>query len=158
MQHAPSPFRSGVLPTPPPTNLNVASTTAEESGGARNEVWGEEQSTASTCTGDLQSSAKPDFELIWPGSEDLFEVIMSSDAASQWQMPPRESPLSSSLPCPSIFTSGATNPFQHHGSSIDAGAIPSGESHRAVHIVSEMVTTSVGLPSTHRRYSLAYED
>ena len=28
-----------------------------------------------------------DFALIWPDSEDLFQSLMSSDTADQWQMP-----------------------------------------------------------------------
>ncbi|PQE03653.1 C2H2 type zinc finger domain protein [Rutstroemia sp. NJR-2017a BBW] len=83
------------------------------------------------------SSAELDFELIWPDSEDLFETLMSTDPTSQWQMPMGTLPISTRTNLNnSIF--GTPGPF-HDKSSI--GAIPIGESHQAVHNVSEMVTS-----------------
>ncbi|KAM3069364.1 hypothetical protein ACMFMF_008581 [Clarireedia jacksonii] len=83
------------------------------------------------------SSAELDFELIWPDSEDLFETLMSNDSTNQWQMPMGTLPITTRTHMNnSIF--GIPGPF-HDKSSI--GAIPIGESHQAVHNVSEMVTS-----------------
>ncbi|PQE24635.1 C2H2 type zinc finger domain protein [Rutstroemia sp. NJR-2017a WRK4] len=83
------------------------------------------------------SSAELDFELIWPDSEDLFETLMSTDPTNQWQMPMGTLPITTRTNLNnSIF--GTPGPF-HDKSSI--GAIPIGESHQAVHNVSEMVTS-----------------
>jgi hypothetical protein len=85
------------------------------------------------------SSAELDFELIWPDSEDLFETLMSTDPTNQWQMPMGTLPITTRTNLNnSIF--GTPGPF-HDKSSI--GAIPIGESHQAVHNVSEMVTSLV---------------
>ncbi|CAD6448544.1 19ce0469-3f0d-4b0a-ab2f-1b3d6aa9e17d [Sclerotinia trifoliorum] len=80
-----------------------------------------------------------DFELMWPDSEDLFETLMSSDPMIPWQMP------IGILPVPITTRSHVNNgsfgipgPFQQKGS---IGSIPVGESHQAVHNVSEMVTS-----------------
>ncbi|KAA8571079.1 hypothetical protein EYC84_000434 [Monilinia fructicola] len=87
----------------------------------------------STSTADL------DFELIWPDAEDLFENLMSSDSTNLWQMP------IGTLPVPITTRShvnsgsfGILGPFREKGS---IGSIPVGESHKAVHNVSEMVTS-----------------
>jgi hypothetical protein len=84
-------------------------------------------------------SADLDFELVWPDSEDLFETLMSSESANQWQMPLGTLPIS---------TRSSSASFGPASSSFDKGpsigAIPSGESHQAVHNVSEMVTALVG--------------
>ncbi|KUJ07826.1 uncharacterized protein LY89DRAFT_789492 [Mollisia scopiformis] len=84
-------------------------------------------------------SAELDFDLMWPDSEDLFETLMASETNNQWQMPFTTLPISSK----SLYTSNTAfstpSSFREQGPSIDA--IPSGESHRAVHNVSNMVTT-----------------
>jgi hypothetical protein len=85
-------------------------------------------------------SAELDFDLVWPDSEDLFETLMSSEPANQWQVP------LGSLPISTLANSASFGPAS---SSFDKGpsigAIPSGESHQAVHCVSEMVTALVSL-------------
>lgn len=92
-----------------------------------------------------------DFDLIWPDSENLFQSIMSSDTADQWQMP------LGTLPFPPVVQDinglgfGSPNTFDDRSPSI--GAIPSGGNRQAVRDVTEMVTSSVSLTnfrlSTH---------
>lgn len=84
-------------------------------------------------------SADLDFDLMWPDSEDLFETLLATETANQWQMPLTALPISSK----SLYTSNnafaSPNAFREQEPSI--GQIPSGESHKAVHNVSNMVTT-----------------
>lgn len=102
----------------------------------------EERVTGHSIIGNTPSSTEDlDFELIWPDSEDLFETLMSSDPMNPWQMP------IGILPVPSTTRAhmnngsfGVAGPFQEKGS---IGSIPVGESHRAVHNVSEMITSLV---------------
>lgn len=86
-------------------------------------------------------SADLDFDLMWPDSEDLFETLMATETTNQWQMPLTTLPISSK----SLYTSNnaftSPNAFREQEPSI--GQIPSGESHKAVHNVSNMVTTLV---------------
>ena len=96
------------------------------------------QNTGGAQSGPL--SADLDFDLVWPDSEDLFETLMSSESANQWQLPLGTLPISTRA---STSTFGPTSFSLDKGPSI--GAIPSGESHQAVHNVSEMVTALVGL-------------
>ena len=88
-------------------------------------------------------SADLDFDLMWPDSEDLFETLMATEMNTQWQMPLTTLPISSR----SLYTSnavfGSPSSFQEQAGSIDH--IPSGESHQAVHNVSNMVTSLVCL-------------
>ncbi|KAJ8060435.1 hypothetical protein OCU04_010762 [Sclerotinia nivalis] len=82
-----------------------------------------------------------DFELIWPDSEDLFETLMSTDPMNPWQMPIGILPVPITTPSHvSNGSFGIPGPFQEKGS---IGSIPVGESHQAVHNVSEMVTSLV---------------
>lgn len=83
-------------------------------------------------------SAELDFDLVWPDSEDLFETLMSAESANQWQVPLGALPISTRASSASF---GPTSSSFDKGPSI--GAIPSGESHQAVHNVSEMVTALV---------------
>ena len=100
-------------------------------------------------------SAELDFDLVWPDSEDLFETLMSSESASQWQVPLGSLPISTRAS--SVSFGPASSSFDK-GPSI--GAIPSGESHQAVHNVSEMVTALVSFAEStatvaaHRKSSL----
>lgn len=86
-------------------------------------------------------SAELDFDLMWPDSEDLFETLLATETTNQWQMPLTTLPISSR----SLYTSntdfGTPNSFREQAPSIDP--IPSGESHKAVHNVSNMVTNLV---------------
>ena len=99
-------------------------------------------------------TADLDFDLVWPDSEDLFETLMSSESANQWQLPLGAFPLSTGASSTSF---GPTSSSFDKGPSI--GAIPSGESHQAVHNVSEMVTALVSpskfkLPTADKNHSL----
>jgi hypothetical protein len=87
-------------------------------------------------------STDMDFDLIWPDSEELLENLVSMDSTTQWQAALGTLPIS-------IGSQNVGNaPFECAGSFRDKassiGVIPSGESHQAVHNVSEMVTTVVG--------------
>jgi hypothetical protein len=86
-------------------------------------------------------SADLDFDLMWPDSEDLFETLMATEMNTQWQMPLTTLPISSRSLYTSNATFGTSSSFQEQAHSI--GHIPSGESHQAVHNVSNMVTTLV---------------
>lgn len=81
-----------------------------------------------------------DFDLIWPDSEDLFQTIMSTDSASQWQMPLGSLPFSAS-PSTTDVPFGTPSSFDERPHSI--GAIPSGGNHQAVQDVSKMVASLV---------------
>jgi hypothetical protein len=89
----------------------------------------------------VPQSADLDFDLIWPDSEDLFETLMASENTNQWQMPFTTLPITSHALQVNNSSIGTPNPFRDKAPSI--GNIPTGESHRAVHNVSEMVTTLV---------------
>lgn len=100
-----------------------------------------EQSTPISNVFNMPQSADLDFDLIWPDSEDLFETLMASENTTQWQMPFATLPITSHVLQASNNLVEAPTPSRGKSSSI--GTIPSGESHRAVHNVSEMVTTLV---------------
>ncbi|KAL3476812.1 C2H2 type zinc finger domain protein [Aspergillus californicus] len=101
-------------------------------------LW--DTSDAHQASGLQPTASDLDFALIWPDSENLFQSIMSSDTADQWQMP------LGSLPIPPVvhdvngINFGSPNSFDDRASSI--GTIPSGGSHQAVRDVSDMVTSS----------------
>lgn len=83
-------------------------------------------------------SADIDFDLIWPDSEALLENIISLESTNQWQ------PSLGALPLSLDASFFGDNHFHDKASSI--GIIPIGESHQAVHNVSEMVTKQVHIP------------
>jgi hypothetical protein len=83
-------------------------------------------------------SAELDFALVWPDTEDLYENLMSSDPLSQWQLPLGQLSMATNA------SFGPTSTPFDRGPSI--GPIPSGETHQAVHNVSEMVTALVRFP------------
>jgi hypothetical protein len=101
----------------------------------------EEQNTPISTTNNVAQSAELDFDLIWPDSEDLFETLMASENCNQWQTPFSTLPITSRVLQVNDSTIQPIHNFHGKGESI--GAIPSGESHRAVHNVSEMVRTLV---------------
>jgi hypothetical protein len=82
-----------------------------------------------------------DFALVWPDSEDLFQSLMSSDIADQWQMPLGTLPFPPVVQDVNGVNFGSPNSFDDRSSSV--GAIPSGGGHQAVRDVTEMVTSSV---------------
>lgn len=93
---------------------------------------------------DTHQAADLDFSLVWPDSEDLFQTLMSSEGANEWQMPIM--PLGAFPPPPATPESSnnhfeSPNFFGDRSSSI--GNIPSGGSHQAVRDVTDMVTSSV---------------
>jgi len=83
-------------------------------------------------------SADLDFDLMWPDSEDLFETLMAPDPTNPWQIPQNNA---YSPPPQSIFNFGTPASIIDKGSPMSS--VSSGESHRAVHNVSEMVTNLV---------------
>lgn len=105
--------------------------------------WGdqEECATSSSLGQDVPHSADLDFDLIWPDSEQLFESLMALDSTNPRQLPGGALPVSSLSHSLGNSTFGSTGSF--HASNPLLGAVPSGESHQAVHNVSEMVTTLV---------------
>lgn len=83
-----------------------------------------------------------DFDLIWPDSEDLFQTIISTDTAYQFQMPPGALPFSvSASPSSSDLALATPSSFDERPSSI--GAIPSGGNSQAVQDVSKMISNLV---------------
>ncbi|PVH72705.1 hypothetical protein DL98DRAFT_609856 [Cadophora sp. DSE1049] len=80
-------------------------------------------------------SADLDFDLMWPDSEDLFETLMAPDPTNPWQIPQNNA---YSPPPQSVFNFGTPASIIDKGSPMSS--VSSGESHRAVHNVSEMVT------------------
>ena len=88
-------------------------------------------------------STDMDFDLIWPDSEELLENLVSLDSSTQWQSSLGTLPISIGGSDTSNTTFESANSFHDKTSSI--GVIPSGESHQAVHNVSEMVTEFVSL-------------
>lgn len=125
----------------PSAGISVTETAPSINDGTQDQLWVEQQSAVSMRIEDMTPSAEVDFDLIWPDSEVLFQTIMSSDTANQWQMPLGTLPFPPSMHQSSNGTFGTTDSFHDRGSSI--GAIPSGGSHRAVHDVSKMVTSLV---------------
>ncbi|KAK2790773.1 hypothetical protein FQN53_008596 [Emmonsiellopsis sp. PD_33] len=81
-----------------------------------------------------------DFSLVWPDSEDLYQTIISSDAANQWQVPLGTLPLPSNPHKSNSMNFESPSSFDDRRSPI--GAIPCGGSHQAVQDVTEMVATS----------------
>ncbi len=92
-----------------------------------------------------QSSTQPggidfDFELIWPDSEDLLQTLLSTDGATQLQMPLGTLPFSAT-PSSVDTTFDTPSSFDVRPSSI--GAIPFGANQQAVQDVSKMVSNVV---------------
>lgn len=111
---------------------------SEFSSAARSVVPGSASTT--THPPPVTQSVDLDFDLIWPDSEDLFQTIMSSDAANQWQIPLGTLPFSAS-PSASEGPFGTPRSFDHRPASI--GSIPSGGNHQAVQDVSKMISNLV---------------
>ena len=103
--------------------------------------WG---STESTQQSGLNGTTDIDFSLIWPDSENLFQSIMSTGTADQWQMPLGTLPFPPVVQDVNAMNFGFPESFDDRGPSI--GPIPSGGSHQAVRDVTEMVTSSVSNP------------
>lgn len=91
----------------------------------------------------ISPSVELDFDLMWPDAEDLFETLLATEATNKWQMPLTTLPMSSRpiYPSSNMFEQPSPGTFGDSGSLISP--IPSGESHRAVHNVSEMVSSLV---------------
>jgi hypothetical protein len=118
-------------------------TTKAASGGTQDyvPVSYEEQNSPMTSIHNVPQSADLDVDLIWPDSEDLFESLTASENTNQWQMPFTTLPITSHALQVNNSAIGIPNTFRDKVPSI--GNIPTGESHRAVHNVSEMATTLV---------------
>jgi hypothetical protein len=103
-----------------------------------------EETPAPSMMQHISPSADLDFNLMWPDAEDLFETLLATEATNQWQMPLTTLPMSSRSLYPSnnMFDQPSPSAFGDKGPPISP--IPSGESHRAVHNVSEMVSSLVG--------------
>lgn len=89
-----------------------------------------------------QTSVFLDFDLIWPDSEQLFESLMALDNTNARLLEPLSDPPVSSLGLPQNIPASSRSSQQ---TTSLMGANTSGESHRAVHNVSEMVTAIVSL-------------
>jgi hypothetical protein len=96
-------------------------------------------------------STDMDFDLIWPDSEELLENLVSLDSSAQWQSTLGALPISFGGNGMGNNTFESSNSFHDKASSI--GIIPSGESHQAVHNVSEMVTSLVRLTPMDRNFT-----
>lgn len=90
-----------------------------------------------TASHNLQS-ADLDFDLMWPDTEDLFETLMAPDPTNPLQIP-----YSNSYPSPSQSGFSFGTPASIIDKASPMSSVCSGESHRAVHNVSEMVTNLV---------------
>ena len=99
----------------------------------------EEQNTPVESALNVPQSPDLNFDLIWPDSEDLFETLMASENTNQWQIPFTTLPITSQVLHDNNHMTGAN----FHDKQPSISSIPNGESHRAVHNVSEMVTTLV---------------
>lgn len=86
-------------------------------------------------------TADLDFDLIWPDSEELFENLMLLDSSNQWHTSLGTLPIS--MRSHSINNVCLEDGSPPHDKTSSIGVIPSGESHQAVHNVSEMVTALV---------------
>jgi hypothetical protein len=143
----PSPSSSHASRLSIPCSLSsVESTVPDDSAATQPRIqdsfWGQQE--GGTNPGTVQNappSAELDFNLIWPDSEEFFETLMSLDSTAQWQVPLPTLPISNRSHSSGNAAFGTASSFHDSGSSI--GAIPSGESHQAVHNVSEMVTALV---------------
>jgi hypothetical protein len=96
-------------------------------------------------------STDMDFDLIWPDSEELLENLASLDSSAQWQSTLGALPISIGGNEMGNNTFESSNFFHDKASSICV--IPSGESHQAVHNVSEMVTSLVSLTPIDRNFT-----
>lgn len=91
------------------------------------------------------AASELDFALVWPDSEDLFQSLISSDTADQWQIPLGTLPFPPIVQDVNGLNFGSPNSFDDRSSSV--GALPSGGGHQAVRDVTEMVTSSVSCSS-----------
>lgn len=82
-----------------------------------------------------------DFDLMWPDAEDLFETLLATEASNSWQMPLTTLPMSSGPMYSSNYMFEQQGAFGDKPSPVSP--VPSGESHKAVHNVSEMVSSLV---------------
>jgi hypothetical protein len=127
---------------PEPTQADVNMAEASEQGTSVDDGTGD--SDVATNPGVVYNgplSTELDFDLVWPGSEALCKTLKSAQSANQWQVPMGVLPISRRA---SSATFGPSSSSFDKGPSIEA--IPSGDSHQAVHNVSEMVTVLVGSP------------
>ncbi|KAJ5963909.1 uncharacterized protein N7479_003785 [Penicillium vulpinum] len=119
-------------------DTSSASTADPASTSATSHSWDESHTGNHASMQNFPSEL--DYALVWPDSENLFQSLMSSDTAEQWQMP------LGTLPFPPVVQDmngmhfGSPNLFDDTGSSV--GTIPSGGGHQAVRDVTEMVTSS----------------
>jgi hypothetical protein len=98
-----------------------------------------EQNTSIERVLNVPQSPDLNFDLIWPDSEGLFEMLMASENTNQWQMPFATLPITSQI----LHDNNIMTEANFHDKRPSIDSIPNGESHRAVHNVSEMVTTVV---------------
>jgi hypothetical protein len=140
--------------TPTSVDISIDHSAASMNSGTPDQAWIEHESTAGMVIHDMPPSADLDFELMWPDSELLFQTIISSETANQWQMPLGTLPLTPDVHQTVADTFGTPSSFHEKASSI--GAIPSGGSHRAVHDVSKMVTSLVSLSLVFRAMYAAH--
>ncbi|KAN0102259.1 hypothetical protein V8E51_012769 [Hyaloscypha variabilis] len=145
-------------PPSPPSSLVSHSSQATSFSPLGSTLINGDSPTAHGCQGELSSSysaqnapitdmfsvpqsADLDFDLIWPDSEDLFETLMASENLNQWQTPFTTLPITSHTFHMENHVMDTSNTVHEKVKSPSIGSIPTGESHRAVHNVSEMVTS-----------------
>ncbi|KAJ5290648.1 uncharacterized protein N7443_010901 [Penicillium atrosanguineum] len=140
VKNGPSPasMPSASLDSTPSWDTSSASTAGPASTSATSHSWGDSASNHHSNMHNVASDL--DFALIWPDSEDLFQSLMSSDTADQWQMPLGTLPFPPVVQDVNGMNFGSPNSFHDRSSSV--GAIPSGGGHQAVRDVTEMVTSS----------------
>ncbi|KIN02730.1 hypothetical protein OIDMADRAFT_102782 [Oidiodendron maius Zn] len=125
-------------PSPPASHASKQSLLSPSSSG---QLAVSDNGSATTRRTGTTASAPPeymDFDLIWPDSEELLENLVSLDSSTQWQSSLGTLPISIGGNGTSNTNFESVNSFHDKTSSI--GVIPCGESHQAVHNVSEMVT------------------
>jgi hypothetical protein len=147
-------------PPSPPSSLVSHSSLATSFSPLGGTLINGDSPTAHGCQGEISSSysahntpitdmfsvpqsADLDFDLIWPDSEDLFETLMASENSNQWQTPFTTLPITSHTFHMENHVMDTSNTVHEKVKSPSIGSIPTGESHRAVHNVSEMVTSLV---------------
>ena len=116
------------------TSYSFSETTSNDTDGL-NDVVSEPAVSQS-----MNQGAELDFDLIWPDSEDLFQTIMSTEKANQWEIPLGTLPFSVS-PDTSNIPFETPSSFDERPSSI--GTIPSGGNSQAVQDVSKMISNLV---------------
>lgn len=148
-QHPPLPsshnFQQSIPSPLSSTGSSIPVDRSSSQQSVQDNYWGDqdESATSSSLGQNVPLSADLDFDLIWPDSEQLFESLMALESINPRQMSGGALPvsnLSQSLGNSTVSGSGS-----FHNISPLNGVVSAGESHQAVHNVSEMVTALVSI-------------